>query len=145
MPLLVLAADPPIAVAAGLLGLAGVGFAYQLGIQRRFLIAVPEDMRGHAFALSSTGLMSVQGIAPVAFGLLAEVLPVGPAMAVAGVALLLTAAAVGRWLRQRGTRPGQDRRSGYGCESGIIPVCLKAREEPDVRTRLFRGGRRLRA
>jgi len=45
---------------------------------------VPEDRRGLAFGLRSTGLMSVQGLGPVVFGGLAQVLSIGTVIALCG-------------------------------------------------------------
>lgn len=99
LPLLVLPVNPPLPVTAGLLMLAGCGFGYALGLQRPFLDAVAEPVRGQAFALLSTGLMTVQGVAPLAFGGLAEFAPIGVTMAASGAANLVTALLVWRWLR----------------------------------------------
>lgn len=79
-------------VAAGvLMAILGCGFAYGLGLQARFRDALPDDARGQAFGLLSTGLMTLQGLGPFVFGGLAEVLPVGTTMALAGVATLCAA------------------------------------------------------
>jgi len=88
VPLLGFAGAPGPAAAGGLLLASGCGFGYQVGLQRRFLDAVPEAARGHAFGLLSAGLMTAQGAAPAAFGALAPVLGTGRAMATAGVAVL---------------------------------------------------------
>jgi hypothetical protein len=95
-PLLALAAGPPVTAAAALLAVTGTGFAYVLGLQRAFLEAVPESSRGQAFGLLSSGLMTVQGVGPTVFGALAQVVPAGVAIAVAGAATLVTA----WWLRR---------------------------------------------
>jgi predicted MFS family arabinose efflux permease len=81
-----------------LLFLLGCGFAYGLGIQRRFIEVIPDDARGQAFALMSTGLMTLQGVGPIALGAVAEVIPVGLAMGAAGMAIL----AIVCWLSARG-------------------------------------------
>jgi predicted MFS family arabinose efflux permease len=99
-PLLGLIADLPVAVVAALLAVTGTGFAYGLGLQRRFLDVLPAHTRGQAFGLLSSGLMTVQGLGPVVFGLLAEVLPVGTVIGLAGVSTVLTAVAMHRWLRR---------------------------------------------
>ncbi|MBT2211822.1 MFS transporter [Actinomadura sp. NEAU-AAG7] len=91
LPLLPLALPLPLAAAAALVLLCGCGFAYELGVQRPFVDALPEDGRGQAFGLLSTGLMTLQGVGPVALGALAEVLTVGQALACAGAATSLTA------------------------------------------------------
>jgi predicted MFS family arabinose efflux permease len=91
VPLLTIAADPPFAVTAVLLAVTGIGFAYGLGIQRRFLDVVPEERRGQAFGLLSSGLMTLQGVGPAVFGALAEVTPIRYAVALAGAATVVTA------------------------------------------------------
>jgi predicted MFS family arabinose efflux permease len=78
-------------VAGLLLFLVGGGFAYGLGIQRRFLDVIPPGTRGQAFALMSTGLMTLQGIGPIVLGGVAEVLPIGTTIAVAGIGTLVIA------------------------------------------------------
>jgi Major Facilitator Superfamily len=84
-PLPVLLARPPLALVAALLALSGSGYAYALGIQRRLLAALPHHGRGQAFALLATGLMTLQGLSPVATGALAEWL--GPAATIAALGL----------------------------------------------------------
>ncbi|WP_131738348.1 MFS transporter [Actinomadura roseirufa] len=91
VPLAAFALPLPAAAAAALLLLSGCGFAYELGVQRPFVDALPEDGRGQAFGLLSTGLMTAQGIGPVVLGALAEAVTVGGALACAGAATLLTA------------------------------------------------------
>jgi hypothetical protein len=66
----------------------GAGFAFGIGLQGRFNDALPGDARGQGFGLQSTGLMTLQGVGPLLFGGLTEVVPVGVAMALAGVATL---------------------------------------------------------
>ncbi|WP_067465103.1 MFS transporter [Actinomadura macra] len=100
LPLLPLALPLPAAAAAALLVLCGCGFAYELGIQRPFVDALPEEGRGQAFGLLSTGLMTAQGVGPVLLGGLAEVLPVGETLACAGTATLVTALLLRRPLHQ---------------------------------------------
>jgi predicted MFS family arabinose efflux permease len=80
--------------------LAGCSYAYALGLQRAFLDAVPADARGQAFALRSTGLMTLQGVGPVGLGLLAEVVPVETAIGAAGLAVVAIALGQG-WRANR--------------------------------------------
>jgi hypothetical protein len=79
-------------VAGALMAILGCGYAFGLGLQAPFRDALPADSRGQAFGLLSTGLMTLQGVGPLVFGGLTEVLPVGVAMAVAGVATVGVAA-----------------------------------------------------
>ncbi len=86
LPMLVFLATPALLPAAALFAVATAGFAYQLGLARRFLDAVPEARRGQAFGLLSTGLMAAQGLAAAGAGALSEVLVPGLVMAAAGAA-----------------------------------------------------------
>ncbi|OLF07968.1 MFS transporter [Actinophytocola xanthii] len=94
-PLLPFAFDIGIVLAGVLLVLTGVGFAYGLGLQRRFREAVPAETTGQGFGLMSTGLMTLQGVGPAAFGLLTEVVPVGVSMALGGLAAVLASIWIG--------------------------------------------------
>jgi len=91
LPLLAFAAGPPLPAAAGLLVLTGIGPAYLLGIQRRFLEAVPAPVLGQAFGLLSTGLMTFQGAGPALFGAITQVTSAGGAITLAGLATIITA------------------------------------------------------
>ncbi|WP_416902143.1 MFS transporter [Micromonospora echinospora] len=97
---------PGLVVAALLFAVAAAGFAYQLGLARRFLDAVPESRRGQAFGLTSTGLMTAQGLAAAGGGALTEVTGPAVAMALAGVASL---AATGALWRVLTPEPSPDR------------------------------------
>lgn len=89
LPLLVFLARPGLVVAAVLLAQSTCGFAYMLGLARRFLAAVPEQTRGQAFGLATTGMMTLQGVAVAGAGALAEVLPPSIVIAVCGAASLV--------------------------------------------------------
>jgi hypothetical protein len=104
LPLTVLALDVGAVVAGVALFATGCGFAYSLGVQRAFLDALPADARGQGFALRMTGLMTLQGLGPVAFGGLAEVIGVDATMAVAGGVTVAMAV----WPGWRGFRKGSD-------------------------------------
>lgn len=88
MPLLGFAFDLHPVVAGVLMAVMGCGFAFGLGLQGRFRDALPDDSRGQAFGLLSTGLMTLQGVGPLVFGVLTEVMPVGAVMALAGAATI---------------------------------------------------------
>lgn len=103
LPLVAFAADPPLVLVGSLLVLAGTGFAYALGLQRRFLDALPPAARGQAFGLLSAGLMTMQGAGPVAFGLVAQLTSTGVAIGLAGAATT----AVALICRDRRSRPGR--------------------------------------
>lgn len=93
-PLVVLAVDTGTVLAGVLLAVTGCGFAYGLCIQRAFRDAVPHDARGQAFGLMSTGLMTLQGVGPLAWGVLTEFVPVSLAVVLGGGVTILT----GLWI-----------------------------------------------
>jgi predicted MFS family arabinose efflux permease len=86
LPLVALGGTVPIAAALGLLFASGAGFAYKLGLQRAFLDALPEEARGHAFGLLTSGLMTAQGVGPAVFGAMATLTGAPEAVALAGAA-----------------------------------------------------------
>ncbi|HJY60029.1 MAG TPA: MFS transporter [Streptosporangiaceae bacterium] len=90
-PLLVLAFRPPLPVTGTVLFACGFGFAYTLGVQQPFLDSLPDRLRGQAFGLNSTGMMTGQGLFPPVAGGLAAAFGAGPAMAVAGAVTILAA------------------------------------------------------
>ncbi|MFD4636010.1 MFS transporter [Lentzea sp. NPDC058436] len=99
LPLPGLAFDVPVVACCALLAVSGAGFAFSLGIAAQFRDAVPEARRGQSFTLLSAGLMTAQGIGPAVWGGLAELVPIGHAIAFAGVCTVLTAAALRPALR----------------------------------------------
>jgi predicted MFS family arabinose efflux permease len=90
-PLLALAFRPPLPVTGTVLFACGFGFAYMLGVQQPFLDSLPDRLRGQAFGLNSTGMMTGQGLIPPVAGGLAAASGAGPAMAVAGAVTILAA------------------------------------------------------
>ena len=82
-------------------GAASFGYSACLGLQERFLQAVPEHIRGHALGLAGAGMMTAQALAAASAGVLAA----GTVMAVAGAASLVTTALLpGLRTAGRGTR-----------------------------------------
>lgn len=90
--LLPLALDPPVPVAAVLLAAAGFGLAYELGRQQEFREAIPPGREAVVFGLLGTGMMTGQGVGPLLAGPLGGLLHAGPAMAVCGALVLVSAA-----------------------------------------------------
>ncbi|MFE5406413.1 MFS transporter [Streptomyces sp. NPDC056580] len=89
-PSLTLALDLPYPAVAAAYVVTGTGSAYLLGLQRRFLEAVPVELQGQGFALLNTTTMSIQGVGPLVFGVFAEFVPVGVAIALTGVGSVAT-------------------------------------------------------
>lgn len=100
VPLIAFVLQPGGPAAAIVLALAAAGFAYHLGLARRFLDAVPEAHRGQAFGLATTGTMTLQGLSMAGAGGLAEVLTPGSVMALAGAASVV--ATLSLWRRLAG-------------------------------------------
>ncbi|GAA0382874.1 MFS transporter [Acrocarpospora corrugata] len=98
LPLLGFLARPGVVVAAGLAFLAGCALAYNLGLQRRFVDAVPAGNLGQAFGLMTAGMMTCQALGGMLVGGLAELAGPAPAIALAGVAVLLSAVALRKHL-----------------------------------------------
>ncbi|MFF4263093.1 MFS transporter [Streptomyces virginiae] len=74
---------PPVVLAALLL--AGLAHAYTLGLDQWYVDAVPDELRGRAMTLLSTGLMTLQGVGMALAGLAAEFRPVHEVVTGAGV------------------------------------------------------------
>lgn len=96
LPLLAYAVRPGIAVVLAALLLAGLAHAYTLGLDRMYVDAVPDELRGRAMTLLGTGMMALQGVGMALAGLAAEFLPVhavvtGSAVLGTAVVLLLLA------------------------------------------------------
>jgi len=106
-PLLVLAFRPPLPVTGTLLFACGFGFAYMLGVQQPFLDSLPERLRGQAFGLNSTGMMTGQGLIPPVAGGLAALSGAGPAMAAVGAVTILAALLLRAPLTGRTSSPAE--------------------------------------
>ncbi|WBB51913.1 MFS transporter [Verrucosispora sp. WMMA2044] len=126
VPMLAFLARPALLPAAVLFAVATAGFAYQLGLARRFLDAVPEARRGQAFGLVNTGMMAAQGLAAAGAGALSEVLSPGVVMAGAGAASAIATLLLWPVLAVPAVRPTRssrrDTRGGAGGgERGWLP------------------------
>ncbi|MFC7648412.1 hypothetical protein ACFQX6_54185 [Streptosporangium lutulentum] len=75
------------------------GGSYELGLQRRFVEAVAEPIRGQAFGLASAGMMTGQALGAALVGGAAELTSPHMAIVLAGVATVLCSLALHRSLR----------------------------------------------
>lgn len=96
LPLVIFAFHPNLVVAMVAVFASGFGCASTLGMQRRFVDAVPPAYRGQAFSLLGTGMMTVQGLGAMLGGVASELMGIGNTMALAGV---ITGGGVAWWLR----------------------------------------------
>ncbi|MDA0637276.1 MFS transporter [Nonomuraea sp. MCN248] len=105
VPWLAFLATPGIVWSAVLAAVSAGCLAYQLGLQRRFVDAVPEEVRGQAFGLLSTGLMTGQAVGAALVGVAGELLTPRLGIVVAGVGGVLAALALFRPLRPEPPAP----------------------------------------
>ncbi|MFH8488696.1 MFS transporter [Streptomyces longisporoflavus] len=85
VPLTVYAVTPGLVWAMLALALAGAGTAYTLGVDRWFVDAVPQELRGRAMTVHTAGLMTIQGVGMALAGLAAEFVAVSTVVTAAGV------------------------------------------------------------
>ncbi|MFF5485608.1 MFS transporter [Streptomyces virginiae] len=85
LPFLLFALRPGLPVVLAALLLAGLAHAYTLGLDQWYVDAVPDELRGRAMTLLSTGLMTLQGVGMALAGLAAEFRPVHEVVTGAGV------------------------------------------------------------
>ncbi|GAA2119509.1 MFS transporter [Actinomadura napierensis] len=75
LPMAAFVLRPSLPLATALLLLTGLCAAYTLGMDRWFVDAVPEEMRGRAMSLLGAGLMTLQGLGMATGGALAGAFP----------------------------------------------------------------------
>ncbi|MEU3395143.1 MFS transporter [Streptomyces filamentosus] len=108
-PFLLYALRPGPALAALALALAGAAGAYTLGLDARFVEAVPEERRGRAMTLMTAGMMTVQGLGMAGAGLVAEFAPVHLVVTGTGVVATVAVAVLVAVLLATERRDGADR------------------------------------
>jgi len=107
IPLLAFALQPGLAGAALIVMLATAAVsACQLGLQRWFVDAVPDAVRGQAFGLTISGMMTGQAVGGLLTGVVAELTSPHMAIVLAGAVIVLCSLALHRPLRTGGHRGG---------------------------------------
>ncbi|MCT9011217.1 MFS transporter [Streptomyces rhizosphaerihabitans] len=94
-PYLLFALRPSVAVAAGLVAVASVGFGSSLMQQERLVALIPDELSGHALGLHTAGMLTMQGVSAALAGGIAQLASPGTAMTVmttASIAVTLTLA-----------------------------------------------------
>ncbi len=94
IPYLVFGWDPPIGLALVLLFLSGTTSLWALGLDGRIRDAAPRDLFARTMTLSTSGLMSLQGIGFALAGAVAQATGPAAAIAIAGVCGLVATAAL---------------------------------------------------
>ncbi|MFD9569525.1 MFS transporter [Streptomyces sp. NPDC059982] len=124
LPLLAYAVRPGVPVVLAALLLSGLAHAYALDLDRMYVDAVPDELRGRAMTLLSTGLMTLQGVGMALAGAAAEFFPahaVVTGAAVLGTAVVLLLLAELRATEPPRTpgRPARSSRPGPSRETGL--------------------------
>jgi MFS family permease len=88
LPYLAFSLHPELWAASAIVLVASFGFSGSLGLQDRFVTAVPESIRGQALGLAGTGMTTAQAVAALLTGMLADVLSPGSTMAIAAITSL---------------------------------------------------------
>jgi predicted MFS family arabinose efflux permease len=99
LPLLGFAAQPPVAPAIGLCFLSTLGGAYHVGLQRRFVAAVPQTAQAQAFGLVYSGIPAIQGVTITVAGALAGAIEPGGVIVLFGLASGIASLALIPFLR----------------------------------------------
>jgi predicted MFS family arabinose efflux permease len=99
LPALAYAFHPSLGFALICQVLTGFGIAYSLGLDQRFIAAIPEELRGAAMTLQTAGLMTAQGLGMALAGVAAEVLSVPKTIATGGAIGVLAVSATLWYLR----------------------------------------------
>lgn len=107
LPLAFLALGPPLPVAVGLIALSGMfSTPYQMQATALITRAVPDRVRASVTGLTSTSLVTVQGLGIVAAGGIAQVTGVLPTLGLAAAAgTVLAVAGAIAWARAADRRP----------------------------------------
>ncbi|MFD3654912.1 MFS transporter [Streptomyces sp. NPDC058620] len=128
VPYLIFALHPALPVALAAVAVGSVGFSASLLLQERLMSMVPGELRGHAFGLHSSGMFTMQGLAAVLAGGIAQFTSPATAMTVMAAASAAVTLALVPGLRRtgpaaRGARTeidGHDR--GHADPAGVVGV-----------------------
>jgi hypothetical protein len=118
-PFLAFALDPGIPLAVLLVALATVGYAASLTQQEWLVALTPPALRGQVLGVESSVRMTLQGVCAVLAGGLADVVPVGTAMAALATASLVVSLALTPALRRAADAATPSRAEGPGPYSGL--------------------------
>lgn len=85
VPLVTFGLRPALPWAIAAMFAVGLCHSYTLGIDKWFMDAVPEDLRGRAMTLMGAGMMTIQGVGMMTSGLVAEFVAPHDVTALAGI------------------------------------------------------------
>jgi Transmembrane secretion effector len=107
LPLLGCAATPGIAISVSLWFACGLFTAYLLDVLTSIVQLTPAEVRGRMVGVVGAGLIGVQGVGLIVFGVLADHAGAGPAIAIAGGIGALCGAFLAVRFRQHGMAPAE--------------------------------------
>jgi predicted MFS family arabinose efflux permease len=84
---------------------ASVGYGASLLLQDRLIALTPDDLRGHALGLHTSGMLTMQAVGATTAGLVAEHVSPASAMTILAAASVVTTVALTPRLLRREDRP----------------------------------------
>ncbi|MGI5323784.1 MFS transporter [Actinomadura nitritigenes] len=106
LPMIAFVVRPPLPLAVGLMLLTGLCAGYTLGIDKWFVQAVAENVRGRAMSLLGAGIMTFQGLGMAAGGAVAAAVPPYRVICAAGLLGTVSVLGVRRAVRRHHLRSG---------------------------------------
>jgi hypothetical protein len=106
VPFLLFPLTPPPVLAMSVVVVAGVGFAATLLLQQQLLALTPDELTGHALGLHASAMLTMQGVAAIIAGSVAEATTPAIAIGVVAAASLAVTLALEPGLRSAARAPG---------------------------------------
>jgi MFS family permease len=94
VPYLLFAVHPPMPLAALAVAVASFGYGASLLLQDRLIALTPQDIRGQALGLNSSGMLTMQAVGATIAGVIAEHVSPASAMTIMAVASVITTLAL---------------------------------------------------
>jgi MFS family permease len=94
VPYLLFAVHPPTPIAVVAVCVASVGYGASLLLQDRLIALTPDDLRGHALGLHTSGMLTMQAVGATTAGLVAEHVSPASAMTILAIASVVTTVAL---------------------------------------------------
>ncbi|MEU0430398.1 MFS transporter [Streptomyces sp. NPDC006290] len=120
-PYLFFVLRPGVAVAAGLVAVASIGFGSSLIQQERLVALIPDELSGHALGLHTAGMLTMQGVSAALAGGIAQLASPGTAMTVMAAASVAVTLSLAPSLLRRRAVPPESRRPEPSAPGGRQP------------------------
>jgi MFS family permease len=108
-PYLLFVLRPGVAVAAGLVAVASVGFGSSLIQQERLVALIPDEIGGHGLGLHTAGMLTMQGVSAALAGGVAQLTSPATAMTVMAAASITVTLTLAPALLRRAATPSDHR------------------------------------